>query len=82
MLYVWDSTYGSTLQQASGRGGTFAISEPFVITVGSSSSPGSLYGMGSFSILGPVPEPGTVALFSLGGALLVGGAMQRARRGA
>ena len=76
VIYAWDSTYGTTWQQA-GHGAPIGESEPFIITVGSSSSPGSLYGMQSFYLAGSVPEPRTIALFSLGGAFLVGAGMRR-----
>jgi hypothetical protein len=76
-VYAWDSLAGSTWEQAGSHGTPIGECEPFVMTFGSASSPGTLYGMPSFSLAGGVPEPQTIVLFSLGGALLAGAAMRR-----
>jgi hypothetical protein len=63
---VWQAAYGSTLQQAVVNGSLWGYSAPFGVYLGSASAPASLDGMPSFSLMSPIPEPGTVALFCLG----------------
>ena len=56
VVYAWDSVAGSTWQQAAVHGTPIGQSGPFIITVGSSASPGSLYRMPPVALIGRCPS--------------------------
>ncbi len=66
---VWNSTYGNSYFAARGNGSPGGAIE-FRSTLGSSSSPGTFYGMPTLQLAGPVPEPGVMVLFGLDGLTL------------
>ena len=62
---VWKVAYGSTFQEAFGNFSPWGSSYPVEVQLGSATSPGSLYGIKSFSLI-TIPEPRTLALCGLG----------------
>jgi hypothetical protein len=69
-IAVWQSKFASSYAQALFTGSATGISPIFVITLGSASSPGTLYGMQSFGLEG-IPEPDSLVLM-VGGLIAVG----------
>jgi hypothetical protein len=76
---VWDVKLGATYEEAFARGlGGYGQSELFWQLGGCDNAnppivPVALYGLRSFSVLEPIPEPSTWALAALGGAALWAG---------
>lgn len=62
---AWQKAYGPTWEQAVMNGAEAGASGVFKIVLGGNSSVPSLYSMPSFAVH-PIPEPGTLAIFTLG----------------
>jgi hypothetical protein len=86
-LKVWDVRLGPTYEEAAAKGlGGYGQSPPFYAQGGDPTAalptlPFPLVGLESFSVLQVIPEPSTLALIALGGALGFGvGGCTRTRR--
>jgi hypothetical protein len=63
MVVAWDSTFGSTFDQARAAGAWYAQSSPFTYTIPAAGSPPAFFYMENFRAFACIPEPSAVLLF-------------------
>lgn len=84
-MRAWDARLGATYEEVAARGlGGYGESPLFYAQGGDpfdllAPVPGRLVGLQSFSLRGAIPEPGTLGLVALGGALFAVTARHRSR---